>query len=110
MANLIRASLPCLIMLLLASPAAAERRCSPDGRGTYGDYCPGPHSGWYGAGAANGTKEQAEKSLKAYFGAGVTVTITGERGCFFEAEIVEAGKLKDKVIIHKKDGRIRSIY
>jgi hypothetical protein len=110
MATLVRALIPCLIGMLLASPAAAERRCAPGERGPYGDYCPGPQSGWYGAGTAIATAEQAKKVLTAYFGSGATVTVTGETGCFFEAEIVEGGKLKDRVIIHKKNGRIRSIY
>lgn len=110
-ATLIRAGIVGLVLTLqLALPAAAERNCSPGSRGPYGDYCPGPQSGWYGAGAAIGTAEQAEKALKAYFGTGVTVTITGEKGCFFEADIAEGGKPKDRVIIHKKNGRIRSIY
>lgn len=111
MTTLFRAGICCLIATLhLVSPAAAERQCTPEGRGPYGDYCPGPQSGWYGAGAVIRTTEQAEKALKAYFGAAATVTITGEKGCFFEADIAEGGKLKDRVIIHKKNGRIRSIY
>lgn len=98
------------LVLLLAAPAAAERYCAGGGKGPYGDYCPGPQSGWYGSGAAIKTAEQAKKAIQEYFGGSVTVTITGEKGCFFEADIAEGGKLKDRVIIHRKDGRIRSIY
>lgn len=97
-------------MLLLASPAAAEKGCGPGGRGPYGDYCPGPRSGWYGSGATITSTEQAKKAIQDYFGPGVTVVVTGEKGCFFEAEVKDGDKLRDRVIIHKKDGRIRSIY
>lgn len=106
-----RSSLPGVMLLtLLATPAAAERCCITGERGPYGDYCPGPQSGWYGSGGAIKTAEQAKKAIQEYFGGSVTVTITGEKGCFFEADVSEKGKLKDRVIIHRKDGRIRSIY
>jgi hypothetical protein len=101
-----------LLLMLLTLPAMAggERRCGPDGQGPYGDYCPGPRSGWYGSGATITSTEQAKKALQDYFGTATTVVVTGEKGCFFEAEVRDGGKVTDRVIIHKKNGRIRSIY
>ncbi len=82
------------------------------GRGPYGGYCEGPRWGWYGARTPVTTVENARKHLEKYFeGQDVVIGTITEQGMFFKADIKDRnGKLVDQVIIHKRSGRIRSIY
>jgi len=82
------------------------------GRGPYGGYCEGPRWGWYGARTPVTTMEDARKRLEKYFEArDVAIGTVTEQGMFFKADVMDRqGKLIDQVIIHKRSGRIRSIY
>ena len=82
------------------------------GRGPYGGYCEGPRWGWYGARTPVTTMEDARKRLEKYFeGRDVVIGTIAEQGMFFKADVMDRqGKLTDQVIIHKRSGRIRSIY
>jgi hypothetical protein len=82
------------------------------GRGPYGGYCEGPRWGWYGARKPVTTMENARKHLEKYFeGRDVVIGTMAEQGMFFKADVNDRqGKLIDQVIIHKRSGRIRSIY
>lgn len=97
-------------------PGKASRRCDDDckkaGRRPYGDYCCNKQRGWYGARREVTSEQQARAILVDYFaGRQVTIGPFRERPMFFAAEIFDAnGKLVDKVIVHKRSGRIRSIY
>lgn len=96
----------------LPAAAAAQRRgpdCSPR---PYGDYCDGPRWGRYGARRTVATVEEAGKILREYYrDQPVKVGKIVKRRRFFEAEILDAnGKVVDRVIVHPRTGRIRSIY
>ncbi len=82
------------------------------GRGPYGGYCEGPRWGWYGARTPVTTMEDARKHLEKYYeGQDVAIGTITEQGMFYKADIKDSkGKLIDQVIIHKRSGRIRSIY
>jgi hypothetical protein len=56
--------------------------------------------------------EDARKHLEKYFeGQDVVIGTIAEQGMFFKADVKDRqGKLIDQVIIHKRSGRIRSIY
>lgn len=78
----------------------------------YGAYCPGHKGDWYGAKKIIATKEQAREILRIYFsGTDKKVGKIIEKPRFFMAEILDnSGELEDIVIVHKRTGRIRSIY
>ncbi len=78
----------------------------------YGAYCPGHKGDWYGAKKQVKTKEQAREILKTYFSdTDKKIGKIIEKPRFFLAEILDsAGEVEDIVIVHKKTGRIRSIY
>lgn len=78
--------------------------------GPYGDYC--PMRGSYGARKPVKTIEEAKKILEEYFAKeDVIIGDIRERRWFFEAEIKDKNNnLLDIVIVHKRSGRIRSIY
>jgi len=78
----------------------------------YGGYCEGPHWGWYGARLPVTTMGDARKHLEKYFeGQDVVIGTITEQGMFFKTDIRDhEGKLLDQVIIHKRSGRIRSIF
>jgi hypothetical protein len=81
-------------------------------RAPYGDYCPGPRRGWYGARAAVRTLEEAAGILREYFAREETaIGPVRERKWFFEAEIRDKdGNLIDRVAVDKRTGRIRSMF
>lgn len=99
------------------APSSAQPMC-PDcpmwrERAPYGDYCPGPRWGWYGAKKTVRTADEAEKILKEYFlpYGDVKIGNIRERRWFFEADIKDKNNnLIDIVIVDKRTGRIRSIY
>jgi hypothetical protein len=79
----------------------------------YGDYCPGPERGWYGAKKKVKSAKEAKDILMKYFSQYKDLNITNitERRFFFEAEIRDKNEnLIDIVIVDKRTGRIRSIY
>ena len=89
-----------------------DEECAKGGRRPFGDYRCNKRSGWYGARREVASADQARAILADYFaGRKVTIGPLKERPMFFVAEIHDAaGKLIDKVIVHKRSGRIRSIY
>jgi len=87
-------------------------RCTTPGeRRPYGDYCCNQESGWYGSRREITTEQQARTLLQNYFAKrNLIIGTLKELPMFFEAEIYNsAGKVVDKVIVHKRSGRIRSI-
>ena len=105
------------LAILLVTPVPSYSEDMKGWRGgrhaPYGDYCPGPERGWYGAKKEIKTVEEAEKILKEYFSQteGVKIGKIKERGRFFEADITDKNDvLIDIVIVNKRTGRIRSIY
>ena len=90
-----------------------DEECAPKGeRRPFGDYRCNKRSGWYGARREVASADQARAILVDYFAdRPVTIGPLTERPMFFMAEIRDAaGKLVDRVIVHKRSGRIRSIY
>jgi hypothetical protein len=88
-------------------------RCTTPGeRRPYGDYGCNQESGWYGARREIATEQQARAVLHNYFAKrNLVIGTLKELPMFFEAEIFNSsGKVVDKVIVHKRSGRIRSIY
>jgi len=79
--------------------------------GPYGDYCAGPRWGWYGSRRGVATVKEASRILQDYFSKdGVTVGKVEERQGYFEAAVLDKkGKAVDRVIVNKRNGRIRSI-
>lgn len=87
----------------------AWERCQP----TYGGYRCGHESGWYGAKRSVNNISEAHDILVHFFSNQQDLTVGNirENSAFFEAEIIDKnGALIDIVILHKKTGRIRSIY
>jgi plasmid stability protein len=99
-----------ILLMLPDTPVSAANGCPH--KTPYGDYCPGPHRGWYGAGKHVKTEAEARQILEEYFkGEKVVITVVREKERFFEAEIRDENKaLLDVVIVDKRTGRIRSTY
>ncbi len=128
-----------IIILLIAVQSvafAAEEPLSPGevpsyhGRSPGRDGEPGPGYGRHGSGRVKGgppcysgdrtdnygackpvlNVEDAVKRIKESIKENIVVDRVVERTWFFKADILDKnGKLMDKVIIHKRSGRIRSI-
>jgi hypothetical protein len=81
------------------------------GRGRHAAPCySGDRVDSYGACKPVVTVEDAVKRLKESAGGEVVVDRVVERTWFYKADILDKdGRLVDKVIIHKRSGRIRSI-
>lgn len=105
-----------LLTIIIITGFAASVIAGPGGdrggRGPYGGYCQGPHWGWYGAKTPVTTADEARKHLEKFFeGKNVSIGVITEREMFFKADINDReGRLADQVIIHKRSGRIRSIF
>lgn len=99
--------------VIISLPAAEAMAMDGWGRGhgPYGGYCRGPRGGWYGARRAVKTADDAKKILKEFFGKDAVIANVMERETFFIADVKDkSGKLVDVVIVHKRNGRIRSIF
>lgn len=72
----------------------------------------GSQRGTYGEKQRVTTKEEARKLLRDYFSKkNVTIGRIRERQYYYEADILDSkGRIIDKVIVDKRNGRIRSIY
>jgi len=111
----------CVVVLLLCvaarlfifPPLAEAGPMCPDcrERRPYGDYCAGPGWGWYGARRRIDSAVEARRILQDYFSTGgVAVGKLVEREGYFEADILDKkGQTMDRVIVNKRNGRIRSI-
>ncbi len=101
--------------ILEAQPMRPEsRQFEPYEGMPYGRHCPGMGRGPYGARKQVKTAEEAKRMIEAYYAASghaVTVGNIEERKGFFAAEVAGPnGKIIDRIIVHKRSGRIRSIY
>ena len=102
-----------VLALVFISPGVfAQGYGGGRGPGPYGGYCEGMRWGWYGARQPVSTADDARKRLeKFYEGRDVVIADVVEQRMFFRANIKDRdGKLLDQVIIHKRSGRIRSVY
>lgn len=99
-----------VIAALAATPVSAtESDCDCDT--PYGGYRASPRWGWYGARQNVATvKEAREYLLEYYASSNIRIGSIVERNGYFEAEVYRRGNVKrDRVIIDKGCGRIRSI-
>jgi hypothetical protein len=95
-----------------ASAIAGPGPMGGHGPGPYGGYCEGPRWGWYGARTPISNADDARKHLEKYFeGRDIVIGPITEQDMFFKADIRDhSDTLLDQVIIHKRSGRIRSIF
>lgn len=94
------------------SKAVACQSCMDRGwNSTYNGYCNNQNWGWYGARKSVTSVAEARRDLEEFYaGNDVKVGKIVDKSGYFEAEILGKGdKLVDRVIIHKRSGRIRSI-
>lgn len=101
-----------LVIVMQNAEAIACRSCADQGwNSNYNGYCNNQSWGWYGARKSVSSVEQARRYLVEYFSDNeVKVGRITEKSGYFEAEILNnSNKLIDRVIIHKRSGRIRSI-
>lgn len=98
-----------LIAVMLRTEAAACRECGCNK--TYGGYCNTLSGDGYGARRSVQSAEDVRNGLAEYYGG--SGTKTGkiiDKTTYFEAEILDnENKIIDRVVIHKRSGRIRSI-
>jgi hypothetical protein len=98
-----------LIAALMQTEVVACRECGCNK--AYGGYCNNQRWGWYGARKSVQSVEEARRDLTEYYAdSGARVGKIIEKSAYFEAEILDKDKkLMDRVVIHKRSGRIRSI-
>lgn len=98
-----------LLTAMLHTEAEACRECGCNK--TYGGYCSNQRWGWYGARKSVQSIEEARRDLTEYYAeGGAKVGKIIEKSAYFEAEILNNDKkLINRVVIHKRSGRIRSI-
>ncbi|KAA0889679.1 hypothetical protein ET418_12940 [Oryzomonas rubra] len=110
--SLFMAGVSLLLAAILNTEASACRSCMNQGwNSTYNGYCNNQNWGWYGARKSVTSIEEARRTLEEYYaGSEVMVGRITEKTGYFQADILSRGnKLMDRVIIHKRSGRIRSI-
>jgi hypothetical protein len=118
MVTRITVSLALLLLVILAMPHITWAQ--PGGTGgmyrgmPYGNYCPGPGWGPYGARNPVRTAEEARALIEKYFAGSEEKVKIGKiepRRMVFEIEILDGqGRLIDNLIMDRRTGRIRSIY
>lgn len=96
-----------LLAAMLQTEAAACRECGCYNSG----YRSNQRWGWYGARKSVPSAEEARRDLTDYYAdSGAKIGKITDKSGYYEAEILDKDKkLIDRVIIHKKSGRIRSI-
>ncbi len=112
-----------VLLLIVLSFAAvlvpAEIQAQPGGGGgyrgmPYGQFCPGMQYGPYGVRRPVRTADEAKAVIETYFssmGQEIQVGKIEEHRMYFQVEILDrSGALMDTAIVHKRSGRIRSIY
>jgi hypothetical protein len=104
-----------LLFIVIVTVFSASAIAGPGAMGNsgpYGGYCQGPRWGRYGARMPVMTSEDARQHLHKFFeGKSVTIGVIAEQEMFFKADIIDhEGRLVDRVIVHKRSGRIRSIF
>lgn len=98
-----------VIFGLIAPPVFAEQADSPI---PYGGYRKEGRCGCYGAQTVIKTAEEARKVIEQFLvGHDWRIGTMQERPNFFMAELVDrSGAVRDVVIVHKANGRVRSTY
>lgn len=99
-------------MLLVVTPVgASESGCDCCCDNPYGAYKASPRWGWYGAPRRISTVKEARQYLEEFYVSGnVRIGTITERDGYYEAEIYRKSNAKrDRIIIDKGCGRIRSI-
>lgn len=102
-----------LSLVAVPSPAEARPACAECRENRpYGGYCTGPRWGWYGSRMRVDSPGKAREILEKFFAADkLAVGRLSERDFYYEADMLDQkGKLVDRVIVDKRNGRIRSIY
>ena len=96
-----------LLAALLHGEAAACYECGCNNSG----YRSNERWGWYGARKSVPSAEEARRDLTDYYSdSGAKIGKITDKSTYFEAEIFgNDKKLMDRVVIHKRSGRIRSI-
>lgn len=111
--------LPFLLLLttmMAPADAGAQYRGGRGYRsGLYGQFCDGSHRGGpFGTRNPVTTVEQARQVIEkclALRGQGLHTGTTFDRAGYFELEVLGGNGLPvDRVIVHKRSGRVRSIY
>lgn len=94
---------------LMAASAFAEESRSPI---PFGGYMKNGRCGCYGARVAVKTAAEARKIIEVFLeGHDLQIGAMDERPRFFRAELLDRnGTVRDVVIVHKANGRIRSTY
>ena len=90
-------------------PGRGEMPCKP----TYGAYCDKRPGGSYGARHPVNSPEEARALLERYYAdqKGLTVGRIVERRWGFEAEVMDRNnEVIDRVMVHRRSGRIRSLF
>lgn len=101
-----------MLAAMQSSDAVACQSCMDRGwNNTYNGYCNNQNWGCYGARKIVTSVAEARRDLLEYYaGTDVKVGKILEKSGYFKAEILDkSDKLVDRVIIHKRSGRIRSI-
>ena len=107
----------CLLLSMTSSsgaepgngPGRGELPCKP----TYGGYCAKMPGGPYGARHPVNSPEEARALLERYYSdqKGLTVGRIEERRWGFEAEVLDRNNVViDRVMVHRRSGRIRSLF
>jgi hypothetical protein len=105
-----------LASLMMTTVAEAQYRGRDEYRGPiYGQFCPGSRRGGpYGERNPVATVEQARQVIEkcsAIRNQGLHAGKIKENPVYFQAEILDRnGAMVDEAIIHKRNGRVRSIY
>ena len=101
-----------VVAALATTPVAStESGCDCCCDSPYGGYRASPRWGWYGARQSVATMGEArEFLLEFYASTNIRIGTIVERNGYYEAEVFRKGNVKrDRVIIDKGCGRIRSI-
>jgi hypothetical protein len=100
------------VMAMAAAPVVtAENGCDCCCDNPYGGYRASPRWGWYGARKSVTTVKEAREFLEEFYASSnIRIGPIIERNGYYEAEISRKSNTKrDRVIIDKGCGRIRSI-
>lgn len=100
------------VLLLAGFPSInAAAGCGCKCSSTYNGYCNTQRWGWYGARMGVASVEEARRDLTDYYAdSDARVGKVIEKPDYFEAEVLDKDNIMiNRVIIHKRSGRIRSI-
>ncbi|WP_173202472.1 hypothetical protein [Geobacter sp. SVR] len=97
------------LAVLMTTPAFAKE---PNSLIPFGGYQKNGKCGCYGAKATIKTAAEARKVIEGFLiGHDLHIGFMDERPGFFRVELVDGnGTVRDVVIVHKNNGRVRSTY